>query len=318
MTATAADYRACGELLRTGSKSFHAAAILLPAARRRAASAVYAWCRLGDHAVDLSPSPAAELDRLQAQLARIYRGRPEGPVERAFADVAHLHDIPRAVPEALLQGFQWDAEGRRYESLAELCAYCARVGSTVGVMMALVMGRRDEQTLLGACVLGVAMQLTNVARDVGEDAARKRIYLPLDWLRPTGWSPEIWLTDPMASAAVRDAVRRTLRVADALYARAWPDIGRLPRRCRPAIRAASLVYADIGDRIRLADCDSVTRRAFTGRRRKLLLLGRALGSSMRPSRAAAAARTTVGGAAAEGVATAEAQSRFLVDAAIAG
>lgn len=314
MTATVDDYRACARLLRSGSRSFHAAAFLLPPASRRAASAVYAWCRLGDHAIDLSRRPMTELEELELQLDRIYGGFPVGPVERCFAEIVEGCGIPRAVPEALLEGFRWDAERRRYRTPEDLCAYCARVGSTVGVMMALVMDRRDERTLLGACTLGMAMQLTNVARDVGEDARRGRVYLPSDWLRPSGWEREAWLREPVPSAPIRGAVERTLRWADTLYGRAWPAIETLPARCRPAIRTAALVYADIGSQIRRGDCDSVSGRAFTRRSRKARLIGRAL--TFRSGGVLPLPRPSLVGSSEEErtAGIADAQCRFLVSA----
>ena len=98
--------------------------------------------------------------------------------------------IPRALPEALLEGFAWDAAGRRYETLDEVEHYAARVAGCVGAMMTLVMGRRDPAILARACDLGVAMQLTNICRDVGEDARAGRLYLPLAWLRDNGIDPD--------------------------------------------------------------------------------------------------------------------------------
>jgi phytoene synthase len=154
--------------------------------------------------------------------------------------------------------------------------YSVRVGSTVGVMMTLVMGAGDTHTLTAACRLGVAMQLTNIARDVGEDACAGRLYLPGEVLREHGVDPDAWLASPVASEGIRGAVCQTLDDADRLYAAAWPGIGELPSRSRAAIRAAALVYAEIGRKVREADCDSVTRRVWTGRLEKVRLLGRAL------------------------------------------
>jgi hypothetical protein len=125
----------CREILRVGSKSFHAASLLLPERVREPASVVYAFCRVSDDAVDLvSPreSPAA-VERLRGRLARVYEARPDNhPVDRALTVVVERHGLPRAVPEALLDGFAWDVEGRRYESREALYDYCARVAGTVG------------------------------------------------------------------------------------------------------------------------------------------------------------------------------------------
>src|SRR5262249_50511407 len=124
--------------------------------------------------------------------------------------------------------------------------------------------------------LGVAMQLTNVARDVGEDAGRGRIYLPLSWMRDVRLTPERWLAAPAPSAALAAVVDRLLVAASVLYARADDGIARLPWDCRVAIRAARLIYADLERPLRRARLDSVTRRATTGRARKLWLVARSV------------------------------------------
>lgn len=279
-----ADVRACRAILQEGSRTFHAASLLLPRRVGNAAAALYAFCRVADHAVD-EPDGARgpAVPALEERLARIYGDAPlDRPVDRAFRSVVREHGIPRAVPAALLEGLRWDEDGRLYDDLGELCDYAVRVGSTVGVMMTLVMGRRDPDTLTAAAELGIAMQLTNVARDVGEDAGRGRIYLPIDRLRAEGLDPDRWLRAPTAEPAVRAAVAGLLDEADALYARSWDGIGRLPPACRPAIRAAALLYAEIGAEVRAAGCDSVTRRAWTSRRTKLRLLARAAASGRRP------------------------------------
>jgi len=140
-------------------------------------------------------------------------------------------------------------------------------------MMTLLMGVREPNALARACDLGIAMQLTNIARDVGEDARRGRIYLPLDWLKDV--DVEAWLERPAPVPEIKRVVRRLLDEADALYRRADRGIAMLPRECKVAIRAARLVYSDIGRTIARADYDSVTRRAVVPRSRKLWLLLRA-------------------------------------------
>lgn len=269
------DLAVCHRLLREGSKSFYAASMLLPRGVRHDASSVYAWCRVGDHAVDRSADSAAALDGLRIGLERVYSGVPEGPVERAFAEVALRKHISRDIPEAMLEGFQWDVDGRTYDAPTDVVDYCIRVGSTVGVMMSLLMDRADSTSLRDACRLGTAMQLTNIARDVGEDAADGRLYLPIQWLRQEGVDPDAWLAEPGLDTGVLSVVRRVIESADTLYAAAWSGIGRLPRRCRPAIRAGALVYADIGRKVRNAGYDSITRRVWTSRPDKLKLLATA-------------------------------------------
>ncbi len=269
------DIAACRALLRGGSRTFHAASRLLPARVRTPAAALYAFCRLADDAIDSSDDPAATLAVLHARLDAAYAGRP-GPVaaDRALASVLHAYAIPRALPEALLEGFAWDAEGRRYADIASLRAYGMRVAGTVGAMMTLLMGVRDPDALARACDLGVAMQLTNIARDVGEDARAGRLYLPRDWLDEAGIDADAFLARPAHSAALATVIGRLLDEADRLYARGAAGIACLPRQCRPAIGAARLLYAEIGREVERQGLDSVTARAVVSGRRKVAVLRR--------------------------------------------
>jgi 15-cis-phytoene synthase len=269
------DAQACRALMRGGSRSFFVASLALPRRVRAPATALYAFCRVADDAIDTSSEPAHALERLRARLDAIYAGAP-GPelADRALAPVVREQRLPRALLDALLEGFAWDAEGRRYETIDALHAYGARVAGTVGAMMALVMETRDPVALARACELGVAMQLTNIARDVGEDARNGRLYLPLAWLREAGIDPEAWLAAPVFDAGVAAVVARLLAEAERLYARAECGVSRLPRDCRPAILAARLVYAEIGHALAAAGLDSVHRRTVVGRGRKLALLAR--------------------------------------------
>jgi phytoene synthase len=278
--ASPADLAACRAMLRRGSKTFFAASLLLPSWVREPACSLYAFCRLADDAVDMGGGKLDALVMLRDRLARAYAGDPwDEPVDRAFADVVERFAIPRELPEALLEGFAWDATGRRYPDLSALCAYAARVAGTVGAMMSLLMGARDPTVVARACDLGVAMQLSNIARDVGEDARMGRVYLPLDWLAEAGIDPDALLARPTWSTALGEVVRRLLRAADALYARADLGIARLPAGCRPGIYAARYLYAGIGHELERNGLDSITTRTVVPGRRKLALIGRALAAA---------------------------------------
>ena len=264
------DMEACRAAIRTGSLSFHAASRLLPARVRDPALALYAFCRLADDAVDEGRDKAGAVLRLRDRLDRVYQGRPmEAAPDRAFACVVESFDMPRALPDALLEGMAWDAVGRRYDDLSGVLAYSARVAAAVGAMMCVLMRVREADALARACDLGLAMQLTNIARDVGEDARAGRIYLPLDWLREAGLAPEAFLSAPRPDAPVRRATARLLAKADQLYVRSEAGVAALPLACRPGILAARLIYAGIGGAVARAGHDGVTARARTTGGQKL-------------------------------------------------
>jgi phytoene synthase len=278
MRPEVADLDACRALLAAGSKSFALAARVLPARIRDSATVLYAFCRIADDLVDADPhASAATIDGLRARVDAVYAGAPAGhAVDRALAAVVAEEAIPRGLLDALLEGMAWDAAGRRYRSLEELQDYAARVAGTVGVMMSLLMGARDPDTLARAAELGVAMQLTNIARDVGEDARRGRLYLPVDWLGEVGVDADRFVRRPWVGAGMVRVVWRLLDEAERLYRRAEPGIGRLPPDCQAAIRAARLIYGEIGAEVARASFDSVRRRAVVPGWRKAWLLLRSV------------------------------------------
>lgn len=265
-----ADLEACRAAIRTGSLSFHAASRLLPTAVRDPSLALYAFCRLADDAVDEGHDKTAAVLRLRDRLDRVYAGRPvNAAADRAFAAVVEGFDMPRALPDALLEGMAWDAVGRRYDDLSGVLAYSARVAAAVGTMMCVLMRVREADALARACDLGLAMQLTNIARDVGEDARAGRLYLPQDWLRAEGVEPEHFLADPAPTLAIRRVTARLLARADRLYARAEAGVPALPLGCRPGILAAGAIYAGIGGSVARNGHDAVTIRARTTKSQKL-------------------------------------------------
>jgi len=264
------DLEHCREAIRTGSLSFHAASKLLPAKVRNPALALYAFCRLADDEVDEGDQKASAVLRLRDRLDQAYAGTPiDAPEDRAFAAIIADFDLPRALPEALLEGLAWDAAEHRYDTLSGVREYSARVASAVGAMMCVLMRVRDPNALARACDLGVAMQLTNIARDVGEDARAGRIYLPLDWLKEAGIDTETFLQNPEATPEVRRMVRRLLVEARRLYIRSEAGINALPRDARLGIWAARLIYDGIGKEVRKQGYNSITDRAHTATWQKL-------------------------------------------------
>jgi len=185
-----------------------------------------------------------------------------------------------------------------------LKAYGARVAGAVGGMMAVLLGQRSEAMLSRACDLGVAMQLTNIARDVGEDARNGRVYLPLDWLAEEGLDPDTLIASPLPDPRIRRVVARLLAEAETLYLHSEAGIARLPRDCRPAIYAARFLYAEIGREVARNGYDSLTRRAVVAKGRKVSLAGKAVRASAFPlTRAWALGKPAL------------AETRYLVDAA---
>ncbi len=272
-----ADLEACRAAIKHGSKSFHAASKLLPAKVRDPALALYAFCRLADDAVDLVEAKSAAVLRLRERLDAAYADHPfDTAADRAFARMVEATQMPRALPDALLEGFAWDAMERRYDTISDVRAYSARVASTVGAMMTVIMGVRDADALARACDLGVAMQLTNIARDIGEDAREARLYLPQDWMRAEGLCPETFLANPQPSRPLAQVTHRLLAEANRLYIRSEAGISILPPRSRPAIYAARYIYAAIGGAVRRNDLDSVTHRAHTSTSRKMVLATKSL------------------------------------------
>ncbi len=250
---------ACKEVLARKSKSFALAARLLPRRIANDAAVVYAFCRRADDAIDEGSGTPATLRRLRDEVLSIFSGAPQSDTQlAAFQEVAQRCGIPRAYVDELLDGMEMDVGFTDYASVVELLVYCHRVAGTVGLMMCHVMGVTDPRALRRAAHLGIAMQLTNICRDVAEDAANGRVYLPRLLGTP------------------RDAVRVLLREADRYYASADVGIRMLPWRCALAVRTARHVYAAIGKRIAARGYAVDAGRAFVPLALKLVLLARSL------------------------------------------
>lgn len=266
------------------SKSFALAARLLPRRVRDDAVVLYAYCRRVDDAIDCAApaEQAGALAALRAELDAVYAGRRLGdPLLAAFQQVVRARAIPRAYPEELLAGMRMDVAGTRYATLTELLRYCHRAAGSVGLMMCHVMGVRGPRALAHAAHLGIAMQLTNIARDVLEDWERDRLYLPDQLLAAHGagglharlGAP----LPPSAVPAVAAAVGALLDHADAYYSSADAGLHQLSSRCSLGVRAARLVYAQIGRVLRARGCDPYLGRAVvSGGTKRLLVLRAAL------------------------------------------
>jgi phytoene synthase len=280
---TAAPYAACRRILAAHSRSFALAARLLAPRERDRLAAVYAWCREADDAIDLAPAGAhaAALTRLARELGSIYAGAPQTrPTAAAFQAVVRDCAVPLQYPQALLAGLAMDAAGTRYDTLAELRRYAFCVAGTVGLMACRVFGVTHAAASTHAAHLGIAMQLTNVCRDVAEDWARGRLYVPAELLAvPVRHELEAARGGPLpasARAPLAAAVRRLLREAARFYRSADRGIRALPPRARIAVRTARLVYAAIGDTLAARGGAVDGPRALVSGPRKLALVVRAL------------------------------------------
>lgn len=266
--------------INAGSKSFAAAARLFDEPTRRSAVMLYAWCRHCDDAIDGQvlgrgqvggerEAAAARLADLEELTRRAYRGESmRDPNFQAFAEVTRRHAIPERYPLEHLAGFRMDVEGHRFATVEDTLRYCYGVAGVVGIMMAIIMGVRDEDVLDRACDLGVAFQLTNIARDIVEDAQIGRAYLPEDWLADAG-IPLSRLGAPQHREALAGSARRLLAMADAYYDSAGVGIAALPLRSAWAIATARGVYREIGEKVIARGPRAWDSRASTTRAEKL-------------------------------------------------
>lgn len=257
------------------SKSFALASRLLGPRLRDQTAVVYTWCRRADDAVDEGHDPHA-LPRLHAELDAAYERGVTDPVLAAFGEVAREREIPKRYPEELLAGMAMDARGTRYETVDDLVTYAWRVAGVVGLMMTHVFGVTDDDALVPAAHLGIAMQLTNVCRDVAEDWQRGRLYIPDDVLADHGLAGLAGALPARSSLApmpgLAGAVRDLLALADRYYRSADRGIAALPLRAAIAVRVARDVYSAIGDEIAARDYDVSERAVVASRRKRALAL----------------------------------------------
>ena len=261
------------EVIRRHSKSFALAARLLPRAERERAEALYAWCRAADDRIDCASDATAAiaaLAELRAEVEDVYAGLPPAtPAADALRRAVTQCDLPKEYPLELLAGFELDVRGVRYTTEAELLLYCHRVAGVVGLMMCHALGVTDDDALTHAAHLGMAMQLTNIARDVAEDWVRGRVYLPAEWLSRNIAPPE-----PLSDAVLAPAVRRCLDLAERYYNSGEDGLKYLAPRIRVAIATAARVYRTIGARIRACGCRPSAGRAVVPTWAKLAILAR--------------------------------------------
>ncbi|MFY9779375.1 MAG: squalene/phytoene synthase family protein [Candidatus Baltobacteraceae bacterium] len=267
-----AAYATCREITRVASKTFYLASLFLSPEKRRVIWAVYAFCRTADDVVDRT-APAAErlsaIDELERKLLAAVAGRASEPIFVAYADAVRRFDIPLGPALALLRGARMDVTVRRYATYDELCDYCYLVASTVGLLVAPILGYQSPEALEYGVMLGRAMQLTNILRDVGEDAMMGRIYLPKEDLDRFGYSESNVFEGVVDETFVALMQFQIKRVRE-LYAQAEPGIAMLNPESRYTVRLALSLYRRILRAIELNDYDVYGRRAYVPLRSKIV------------------------------------------------
>jgi 15-cis-phytoene synthase len=265
----ASDWETCRLVARTHGKSFYVASLCLPAERRRAIHAVYAFCRMADDIVDRATcldSARRDIDAWEREL-----DDPVGPVARAFA-LARIHyGVPEAAARELLAGVRMDLVPRRYATWGELRGYCHAVAGTVGLMVAPILGCRDANALIYAAELGIAMQLTNILRDICEDAVQGRLYLPIEELADFGVDAESVLTG-RPNGAFNEFMAFQIDRARELYAIAEQGFSALDSSGRLATLAAKQFYSEILTEIEKLDYDVFRTRAHLTTSQKIRAL----------------------------------------------
>jgi phytoene synthase len=268
-------------IIKKGSKSFAAAARFFDVETRENAYMLYAWCRHCDDVIDNQklgfnsrPQNAETTQQVLIELEEKTRlaiaNKPsDDPVFEGLRYILNRNQIPERYPLELLAGFAMDAAGHEYRSLDDTLQYCYYVAGVVGIMMSFIMGTRDPEVLERAADLGIAFQLTNIARDVREDAEIGRIYLPGDWLAEAGIPADEILQPQHASALVK-VVARLLNEADRYYASANEGLRALGFRSAWAVAAARVVYRAIGDLVRERGEVALQDRVIVHKSRKMI------------------------------------------------
>lgn len=272
----AADYERCAQITRRSRSSFYYAFILLPPERRRALHAVYAFCRFIDDIADDEAirEPALLLRRWREELDRVYEGAPTRALSRALADSARRFKIPRELFEEIINGVEMDLSRKRYESWEELQPYCYRVASALGLICIEIFGYRNPSAKIYAENLGLALQLTNILRDVREDAERGRIYLPLEDLARFNVA-ENEILGGVYSANFVNLMDFEARRAQELYAKAQNALAPEDRATLLTAEAMRLIYAALLGRIIKSNYRVLDRRHSLSAPHKLYLVGRA-------------------------------------------
>jgi phytoene synthase len=278
--ALAEDYARCADITRRASSNFYYAFMLLPLERRRALYAVYAFCRFVDDIADDESiaNPAELLARWREELRNVYAGTPTRPVSRALADNVSRFNIPQRYFDEVIDGVAMDLSRRRYDRFDQLALYCRRVASAVGLICIEIFGYSNPATRVYAEKLGLAFQLTNIIRDVREDAQRGRIYLPLEDLHRFGIA-EADLLGGVYNERFRAMMAFEAQRARDLYDEAEAALPPEDRAAMLSAEAMRLIYSALLEQIVRSNFRVFDRRHRLSTPRKLYLVGRAWAGS---------------------------------------
>jgi 15-cis-phytoene synthase len=267
-------YRECVHVARTQARNFYYSFICLPPQKRLSMCAIYAFMRYSDDiSDDGAGDPAARMAGWRAALDRAFEGEyGESRILPAFHDAVRRHGIPRQYFHELIAGAEMDLRPRRYETWDDTYRYCYHVASVVGLVCIHVFGFRDARAPQLAEYNGIAFQLTNILRDLREDAGMDRVYLPQEDLRRFDYSE-----DELKAGVVNEAYRALMRFeverARKYYDEAAPLVGLIDADSRPCLRAMREIYRGILDRIVAQDYEVFSRRARVSTLKKLLIAG---------------------------------------------
>ena len=270
------DYARCAEITRRASSNFYYAFMLLPRERRHALYSVYAFCRFIDDIADDDGvrNPAEMLALWRDELDRVFEGIPTRAISRALSDNVRRFNIPRNYFEEIIDGVEMDLTRRRYDTFNELCLYCRRVASAVGLICIEIFGYRNQSARVYAERLGIAFQLTNILRDIREDAGRGRIYLPLEDLTRFDVS-EVEILNCAYSNRLHQLIEFEVERAREYYRQAQQALADEDRGSMLAAEGMRLIYASLLERIARASYRVMECRVSLSAPRKLYLVGRA-------------------------------------------
>jgi phytoene synthase len=274
--ARAGDYARCAEITRRASSNFYYAFMLLPRVRRRALYSVYAFCRFVDDIADDDGvhDAAAMLAQWRMELDKVFEGTPSRAISRALSENVRRFNIPRRYFEEIIDGVEMDLSQRRYATFDELCLYCRRVASAVGLICIEIFGYRHQSAHVYAERLGIACQLTNIIRDVSEDAARGRIYLPLEDLARFGVA-EAEILNSVYSPRFCQLIEFEAQRARRYYREAAQALAKEDRGSMLAAEGMRLIYASLLERIARTGYRVFDQRMSLSAPYKLYLVGRA-------------------------------------------